>query len=246
VSATHPVRVLIVDDEADLREAMVFDFEVAGFAVDSASGGHEAFEKVRREAYDVVISDVRMAEGDGIELLDRIRAIDSQRPAVILISGYTDISLELAYDKGAEALFPKPYDRKQLFETVKSLALPAAARWYARHIRVPVQIQAGTASFASGLSIQSREINIGRGGFFLAHAGPFPRPGESCVFRIETGVNTVSEIKGEAIVRWNREIGEDGRPQGSGFEFSHLEDSGRNQMIRFVNFLKTKAFIPIR
>ena len=61
--------ILVVDDEEQLRRSLVRFFEFRGYAVIEADGGKKAFELVRSNPIAVVVSDIRMAGGDGIELL---------------------------------------------------------------------------------------------------------------------------------------------------------------------------------
>ncbi|MGZ3661188.1 MAG: response regulator, partial [Bdellovibrionota bacterium] len=110
--------ILIVDDEEDLREAIAFDFRRKKYQVLLAASGNEAFKLIEKTQVDVVISDVRMPDGDGISLLERIKTRDPWIPVVMLITGFADISLEEAYDKGADVVFSKPFERNALFGAV--------------------------------------------------------------------------------------------------------------------------------
>lgn len=110
--------ILVVDDEVPLREAIAFDFKRKGYQIYQAPNGKEAFNTLQREKIDLVISDIRMPGGDGIELLTRAREANIRIP-IILITGYADITPEDALKKGAQAVFSKPFDRKALFAEVE-------------------------------------------------------------------------------------------------------------------------------
>ena len=112
------ITLLIVDDEESLRDAMVYDFKRRGFNVLDASNGTQAFEIVKKTKVDIVLTDVRMPGGDGVELLDHIKAYNPELPVVMFITGFADITLEEAYDKGVDAVFAKPFDRKALLTAV--------------------------------------------------------------------------------------------------------------------------------
>src|SRR4051794_16759683 len=86
--------VLIVDDEIDLREAVAFDFERKGYQVLTAANGEEAYQIATRDNVDVILTDVRMPGGDGIELLRRLKDRDGWSPAVFLMTGYTDMGID--------------------------------------------------------------------------------------------------------------------------------------------------------
>lgn len=102
--------VLIVDDEPDLREIMIFEFESHGCQIIEAENGKIAFDLFLKNDVDLVISDVRMPGGDGIELLEKIRGKDKKKPVIILVSGFADVSREEAIKKGANSLEMKPID----------------------------------------------------------------------------------------------------------------------------------------
>jgi DNA-binding NtrC family response regulator len=70
-------RLLIIDDEADIVTVMKKGLELAGFSVAAESDPIEAFKNFQRDAYDLVLLDVRMPDVDGIELYGRLREIDS-------------------------------------------------------------------------------------------------------------------------------------------------------------------------
>ena len=90
-SATNSKRVLIVDDEAVLREVIEQEFARRGWSTSQADGGFEAFEVLQRQSIDLVVSDVRMAKGTGLQLLEAIANSKIARPVIVLISGYTEV-----------------------------------------------------------------------------------------------------------------------------------------------------------
>ena len=108
------VTILIVDDDAALRKALVFDFTRKGFQVLSAGNGKDAYELVKNQRVDLILTDVRMPGGDGVELLDRVKSLCPELPIVIFITGFTDLTIVDAYAKGVDAIFAKPFDRKML------------------------------------------------------------------------------------------------------------------------------------
>ncbi len=114
-------RVLVVDDDEDLREIVAEDFIQRGYDVRTAAGGDEAFRLVQQAPVDLVLSDLRMPSGDGIDLLKHIVALKAPRPDVILMTGFADLNSEQAHALGAAALVGKPFDRSALFATVRAL-----------------------------------------------------------------------------------------------------------------------------
>jgi len=99
--------ILVVDDEPVLRDMLVEKLSRAGYKVLAASGGHEAFEVIKANKIHAVVTDVRMAQGNGLELLERTKAYDKSIP-VILMSGFADFTREGAIEKGATEFLEKP------------------------------------------------------------------------------------------------------------------------------------------
>jgi DNA-binding NtrC family response regulator len=81
----RPVRVLVVDDEEDIREAVqtLLPRVVPGVEVATAESAGAALEAVQRERYDLDMSDYRMPGGDGLELLREVRRTDARIPLVL-------------------------------------------------------------------------------------------------------------------------------------------------------------------
>lgn len=76
-------KILLVEDEKFQRELYVAELTDEGYAVEEASNGKEAFEKVKDTKYDLVILDIRMPEMDGIEALGKILSRDKKIPIII-------------------------------------------------------------------------------------------------------------------------------------------------------------------
>mgnify|MGYP001559027104 CR=1 FL=1 len=112
------VTLLVVDDEADLRECIAEDFESRGFTVLTAENGTQALEVIQSRPVDLVISDMRMPHGDGMFLLEQIRARHPEIPVVILITGHADHSEKACLEKGARKILTKPFDANRLQELI--------------------------------------------------------------------------------------------------------------------------------
>lgn len=84
-------KILVVDDERDLRELITLFLKREDFEVDNAADGKEAFEKIQAQRPDLVISDIRMPIWDGFELMKRVSSdLTPPRLPMLFISGYTD------------------------------------------------------------------------------------------------------------------------------------------------------------
>lgn len=83
-------KILVVDDEEYIREAMVDLFNSNGYDAQCAESGHSAFEICVKENFDIVISDVRMPDGDGLELANNLFEKFGQKLPVVFVTGYLD------------------------------------------------------------------------------------------------------------------------------------------------------------
>lgn len=102
------LRIMVVDDEPELLEVIASSLEMFGAQVVSASSGKKAASLLKSEAIDIIISDVRMPDGDGIFLLGETRNLNAKRPAFFFLSGFSDLSMEDALGRGAQGMFYKP------------------------------------------------------------------------------------------------------------------------------------------
>ncbi len=102
-------KILVVDDEPDLREILRDEFELGGAQVTEAVNGVDALKKVEATDFDLVISDIRMPGGDGFTFAKAVKQRNPRRPAVVLITGFADVTAEEAAAVGIEGFFQKPF-----------------------------------------------------------------------------------------------------------------------------------------
>ncbi len=112
-------RVLIVEDEPDLREILMMVFEQEGTQVMAARDGIEALEILKSYHPDFIISDVRMPNCDGIKLLEKLRQKHPAEPPVFLATGFADLNEAEAIQKGAVSLIAKPFNINELFSILE-------------------------------------------------------------------------------------------------------------------------------
>jgi CheY-like chemotaxis protein len=120
-------RVLVVDDEAVIRQLIVINLELEGFEVHQAADGLDALDKAREVDPDVVTLDVMMPGLDGWATAQRLRADPSTRRArIVFISARTrPADVDRGLSLGAEAYLTKPFDPEDVIETVRRLAAAA-------------------------------------------------------------------------------------------------------------------------
>ena len=76
------IRILIVEDDQDIRDLLVETLNRAGFELDTAENGKKGFEKFKLNRYDIIITDIRMPVMDGLNMLKKIRTEDPKIPIV--------------------------------------------------------------------------------------------------------------------------------------------------------------------
>lgn len=115
-------KVLVVDDEKDLRELFVLLLKKAGYETDVASSGNEAFHRIQESRPNLVISDIRMPEGNGLDLMKKVAQMSPPLLPILFISGYADKSeTELRQFPNFAGLLTKPVAWQSLIQAVKSL-----------------------------------------------------------------------------------------------------------------------------
>ncbi|MFN2308633.1 MAG: sigma-54-dependent transcriptional regulator [Gammaproteobacteria bacterium] len=114
----NQARVLIVEDDPSLREALCDTLELAGYAVTAAKDGPAALEALRRESVGMVVSDVQMPDMDGHTLLKRIRGDNPELP-VVLMTAYGTVQKAVdAMRCGAADYLLKPFEAGVLVDMV--------------------------------------------------------------------------------------------------------------------------------
>jgi CheY-like chemotaxis protein len=120
-SLLHAIRVLVVDDEVNLRFAIERGLRKAGHHADSASTVRQAIDRLRMQPYDIVITDLRMPGGDGIELVQWLGSY-SPSTKVLIVSGFITEAVRLEYGKQPTIrLLEKPVELNTLIALVEDL-----------------------------------------------------------------------------------------------------------------------------
>src|SRR4051812_39508509 len=112
-------RVLVVDDDADVRELISLVLSQAGYEVDEAADGFAALSKVSHVRPDVVVTDLRMPGMSGVDLLQRIRRIHGDVPVIIATGLETWDLCTAAESYGAVSCMVKPIDLEELVWTIE-------------------------------------------------------------------------------------------------------------------------------
>lgn len=123
-SVVEPSRILVVDDQADIREALRLLLKADGFAIDTVASPEDALAAVAYGGYDLIVVDMNFAWDttsgeEGLRLVESLRA---QRPhaPIIAMTGWSTIELAVeAMQRGACDFVPKPWDNRRFVATVR-------------------------------------------------------------------------------------------------------------------------------
>lgn len=115
-------KVLIVDDDGDLRDLLTEAVGDWGYAVSMASGGEEALKMIRAGKVDIVVTDLMMPGMDGLQLLEKINKMDRDI-VVIMVTGFATIETAVkAIEAGAYDYIAKPFKLDDLMVLLKNAA----------------------------------------------------------------------------------------------------------------------------
>src|SRR5580700_9170315 len=107
-------RILVVDDEADIRESLETLLCLEGYTVELAQNGAEGLRRAESANYDIVLLDLMMPDRSGMEVLREIRDRDTETP-VFMITAYGSVEVAVnALKNGANDYFSKPWDNEKL------------------------------------------------------------------------------------------------------------------------------------
>ncbi|HEY9810770.1 MAG TPA: PAS domain-containing protein [Halomicronema sp.] len=120
------LRILTVDDEADMRDYLTFVLESAGGEVTAVSSAQEALERLENQSFDILISDIGMPMIDGYQLLQQLRKMNgeiSKIPAIALTAYAGEYNQKQALSAGFSAHLSKPVEPEKILESILSLVM---------------------------------------------------------------------------------------------------------------------------
>src|SRR5712675_131575 len=134
-------RILIIDDESAIRDSLKMTLEYEGYEVIGAATGQEGIALVERETPDLVLLDVKMPGMDGLEVLDRLRALNDALP-VVVVSGHGTISTAVeATKKGAFDFIEKPFASERVLVSLRNALDQRQLRDENRSLKKAVEVR---------------------------------------------------------------------------------------------------------
>ena len=121
--------ILVIDDEAEIREGLELLLSSEGYSVSLADTGESGLARLEQEPYDLLLLDVNLPDRNGLDLLRDIRQHDAHLP-IVLITAYGSIDMaRQAFKSGAQDYITKPWSNDELLAQVAlGRRRPAAAR----------------------------------------------------------------------------------------------------------------------
>ncbi len=155
---TRRIRILVVEDEAAIREGLVDVFVYHGYEVDGTGDGAEGLDKALSGRYDLVLLDVMLPGVSGYDICDRIRQIDADQPVIMLTARSDDQDIIHGLKLGADDYVAKPFSIQQLVLRVQAVL---------RRSKVGIE-SAGRIELAGEVVIDTQNLCGTRAGEVLA------------------------------------------------------------------------------
>lgn len=115
------MRILVVEDEQDLCDAIAEGLQIDGYAVDKSYDGEEAYELIMVETYDLIILDLNLPKMDGLDILREVRKEKKDIKILVLSARSTVSDKVLGLDTGANDYLAKPFDFEELEARIRNL-----------------------------------------------------------------------------------------------------------------------------
>jgi DNA-binding NtrC family response regulator len=112
-------RILIIDDDENIRKVLTTILEEEGYIIESVDTAKKAVERTKRKAYNLALIDVRLPDMEGTELLTKMKDT-TPKMRKIIITGYPTIQNAIeAVNRGADAYIMKPFDVEKVLKTIE-------------------------------------------------------------------------------------------------------------------------------
>jgi DNA-binding response OmpR family regulator len=113
-------RILVVEDESDIAFGLQLDLKNEGYDVEIESDGESALERIRKEAFDLILLDVMLPRRDGFEVCRQLRRTGSRTPVIMLTARAQEAEKVLGLEIGADDYITKPFSPRELRARVKA------------------------------------------------------------------------------------------------------------------------------
>ena len=239
---SQEIRALIVEDEAHLRDCIVFEFESEGIAVFEAESGERALEVYSKEKPDLIVSDIRMPNGDGIWMLEKIRELDYKLP-VALMTAYSEVNAMEAMNLGADRIFSKPFNSNELTDFAFKMTNPVRL-WTLSETDPAPTVELNLSVTEGPFGQNTNQCQFGRQGFYYQIEQELP-PSETCVkVNLEFPTGDLKELSCIAQVVWSRSSQVENLMPGCGFRFMEVPEAAKKFILNWTEQKKLICAVP--
>jgi FixJ family two-component response regulator/Tfp pilus assembly protein PilZ len=239
-------QVLVIDDEPGIRDFLVEELTLRGMKVYGFTDPAEAISSLASIKLDVIVSDLRMPEIGGIDLLKEVRKYRHYFPAIVFVSGYANQeTLDRVMHLGAVDLLEKPIDMNKLFNLIMEQYIDdqfERTRYFTKVVDpTPIGVR-------DELKLETG--SVGFGGVFL----PFSKVtqpsqltlGKLVSFRFklnDTPESAPIDVAGEIV--WTRPHPKNQLTAGAGVKFIRISAEDRTRIHDYVRVNKILSFVPM-
>ena len=117
------VRIMIIEDDEEMRSLLIDFFKEEGFETDSASNGIDALRILSEDHFDLVITDLRMPGLTGLDILPTIRRLKPETPIIVMTAYGSDHVRLKSFEKGATTYLEKPIRLSELRSLIREMVL---------------------------------------------------------------------------------------------------------------------------
>ena len=121
ISKLEKAKVLIVEDDKSIREALRYNLIAENYSVSYEKDGMNALDNILENHYDIILLDIMLPNLDGIEICKRVRFEKINTPIIMLTAKDTDIDKILALELGADDYVSKPFSMPELLARIKAV-----------------------------------------------------------------------------------------------------------------------------
>jgi CheY-like chemotaxis protein len=227
---------LLVDDEPALLDVMRDLFRDFVERVFCAGNGAEALKVLAAHRIDLILTDVRMPVMDGVALIRKINEAHGQTPPVILITGFSDLTLREAQDLGAQAIVEKPIAYEDLLHEMRRSLRDPDELWQQPDVSTGRHTQLTTTFESLDAALREKRIAFGRRGFCIEGMSSLPEGPIDFTLDFKADQHVIS---GRGTVRWTAP-----EDRQAGVEITQLDDASRPWMIQLTKRYQPRPYIP--
>ncbi len=239
----EPKKILLLDDDPFIMGVMKSFLNSSSFQLDCATTVAEAIDLTKHKEYDCIVSDVRMPTGTGAELLTSLREINRHSPAMLFVSGYSDVTVDELLFRGADSFILKPFTQDTFTAEIKRLAQPFVLRLSEKPPSYE-SLKAITINAANLFKTGTGgDVRLGQGGFFTRIHPDGVRINQFLRFTLEISKDEV--LQGSGRIMWLRRPSSL-RPQaaGMGLLMEYLEPKSNQSYLTFIEKHNIPETIP--